>query len=77
MDPESGNLSYTHKIACSIEFEFQSDEKDWRTALDEVMVEEIPLKDLTTAEKWEWFEEQAPGRLDDYLVLIKTTNSPD
>jgi hypothetical protein len=38
-----------------------------------VIVEEIPLKDLTTAEKWEWFEEQAPGSLDDYLELVETT----
>jgi hypothetical protein len=70
-------MTFRHKISCSIEFEFESDEKDWRTALDEVIVEEIPLKDLTTAEKWEWFEEQAPGSLDDYLQLVETTEVKD
>jgi hypothetical protein len=63
---------WVHKISCSIEFEFTSELADWRAALDEVIVEEIPLKDLTTAEKWEWFEEQAPGSLDDYLALVES-----
>lgn len=70
-------MRYRLKIACSIEFEFESDEQNCRASLDEVMVEEIPLKDLTTAEKWEWFEERAPGRLDDYLVLVETTRIDD
>jgi hypothetical protein len=70
-------VKYTHKVSCSIEFEFESDLQDWRSALDEVIVEEIPLKDLTTAEKWEWFEEQAPGSLDDYLVLVETRPMSD
>jgi hypothetical protein len=35
------------------------------------------LKDLTAAEKWEWFEEQAPGSLDDYLVLVETRPMSD
>jgi hypothetical protein len=33
-------------------------------------VDEVPLKDLTTAEEWEWFEALVPGSLDDYLSLI-------
>jgi hypothetical protein len=64
-----------HQTACLIEFDFTSDQEDWRAALDEVIVDEVPLEDLTTAEKWEWFEEQAPGSLDDYLTLLESRPS--
>ncbi|MEB3322417.1 MAG: hypothetical protein VKI81_06300 [Synechococcaceae cyanobacterium] len=68
-------MTYRHTIACSITFTFESEAEDWRVALDEVITDEVPFKDLTPAEKWEWFEEQAPGSLDDYLTLVSTTSS--
>ena len=65
-------MGYTHTISCSIEFTFESDNENWREALDEHFDHETPFKDLTAAERWEWFEEQAPGSLEDYLTLVET-----